>query len=157
MKTRFLIMTISLFAHILAGCGNIFVGKKEQLPEPDRIVYVCNDVEYFSDKSFIRASGVGKSRNESTAMRMANLDASVNLARAVESYGQKIAAFKDKRQVNKGAAAVEWEDESLTREELNKTLSNVATICSQTQTEDEMFVSMVIVEIPIAEVMPELR
>jgi hypothetical protein len=140
---------------LIQACGNLLVKKKDPLPEPDKIVFECNGVRYSSDATHIRAMGTGTSRNESTASRMASLDASVNLAKAIEAYLEKISAYKDKRQVKQGAPAVEWEDGSLTREEINMTLSNVATICSQTSSSDEMYTTRMIVEIPLSEIMQE--
>jgi hypothetical protein len=140
---------------LLQACGNMLVGKKEPMPEPDKIIFECNGVNYSSDATHIRAMGTGTSRNESTASRMASLDASANLAKAIDAYLEKISAFKDKRQVKQGTPTVEWEDESLTREEINMTLTNVATLCTQTNSSDEMYTTLMIVEIPLSEIMKE--
>jgi hypothetical protein len=151
MKRNYTIILTSLI--LLQACGNMLVGKKEPIPEPDKVIFECNGVSYSSDATHIRAMGTGTSRNESTASRMASLDASANLAKAIEAYQEKISAFKDKRQVKQGAPAVEWEDESLTREEINMTLSNVATICSETSSSDEMYTTRMVVEMPLSEIL----
>ena len=56
--------------------------------------------------------------------------------------------------MDKGEAAVEWEGETLVREEINMTLSNVATVCSESSLDDVMYNTMVIVEIPMSSVLP---
>ncbi len=148
------IFILVLLTLAISGCSSLSGRRAEKLPEPDRIIFRCNGVEYSSDGQFIRAMGSGTSRNESTAARMAGLDASVNLARAIKNYEEKITAFRDKRQVKRGEAAVEWEEGTLTREQINMTLSNVSTICSETKTDGEMYITIQIVEVPIHQVIP---
>ncbi len=99
--------------------------------------------------------GSGTSSNESTASRMANLDASANLAKAVGKYLGKISAYHDNHRMKEGTPEVEWDGESFTREELNSSLSNVSTPCSQTLIEDEMYTTIVVVEIPIEQILKD--
>jgi hypothetical protein len=143
------VITLLLFGQ----CSNFLTGNKK-LPEPDKVVFTCNNQDYFSDMDFIRAMGTGTSRNESTSHRMADLDATANLARAVDDYLEKVNAYRDNKQMDKGEAAVEWEGETLVREEINMTLSNVATVCSESSQDDAMFTTLVIVEIPMSSVLP---
>lgn len=137
---------------LFSQCNNMFSRKKEQLPDPDRIVFHCNGKAFSSDRDFIRAKGEGRSRNESTAHRMAGLDANEKLARAVEDYQQKVESYLDNQQMQEEKAAAEWGEEAISRSEINRMLSGVATICSQSETENEFYLVRVIVEIPVSNV-----
>ncbi len=142
------------FIFLFTQCGSFMLGKKERLPEPEKVVFSCKGQKYHSDMNFIRAMGTGSSRNESTSYRMADLDATTNLARAVDAYLEKVNAYRDKKQVQNGEAAIEWEGETLVREEINMTLTDVATVCSESSLNDAMYNTMVIVEIPMSSVLP---
>ena len=150
---RINIIFILALAFLLTHCGNRITRNQETLPEPDRIVFYCNSEQFFSDKEYIRAMGEGSSRNESMAHRMADLDASSNLAKAVENYLDKIQAHKDAVQMKRGSQAVEWEEGSHNRTELSMTLSNVATICSDSYMEGEVNHVIKIVEMPVATIL----
>jgi hypothetical protein len=111
------------------------------------VKYRCQGITYSSDKDFIRAQGKGASRDESTAHRMAFMDASVNLAKAVEAYRQKITTYQDKSQAEKDTQSIEWENESFSREKLNRNLKDMRTVCSQTRRKDNRYIITLIVEI----------
>lgn len=137
------------------ACGNLMVGNKNRFPEPDKVLFECQGEKYSSDATYIRAMGSGTSLNESTASRMANLDASANLAKAIENYLEKISAYQDNRRMKEGTPEIEWDGGSFSREELNRTLSNVSTICSQTLFDNKMYTTVSIVEIPIEQIIKE--
>ena len=152
-KNNVILSIFVALAFALSFCGSRITRNQETLPEPDRIVFHCNDKAYFSDREYIRAMGEGNSRNESMAHRMADLDASANLAKAIENYLDKIQAHKDAVQMKRGSQAVEWEEGSHTRTELSMTLSNVATICSESHMEGDVNYVRKIVEIPVATIL----
>lgn len=136
------IVSVNLF--LFVGCSSRITG--DGIPGPDRVKFRCQGKTYSSDKEFIRAMGRGTSRDESTAHRMATMDASVNITKAVVAYQQKINAHHDKSQ--EGTQSVEWGKDSLERESLNMNLQDVRTLCTQTRRKDNMYVTTVIVEMP---------
>ncbi|MFW5726059.1 MAG: hypothetical protein ACOCX0_06390 [Bacteroidota bacterium] len=155
MKNLSTVLLLVLMAVAFAQCNSMLSRKERQLPQPDRVVFQCNDQDWSSDREFIRARGQGTSRNESTAHRMAELDANVNLARAVEEYQKKVEAFRDNRQMEKETTEVEWEGSTLSQTEINMSLRNVAAVCSQSELEDNMYTVVKIVEIPLSQIIAE--
>ncbi len=155
MDKAILFLTVAFVLLFFSACANLRQGNKNRLPQPEKVIFECQGEIYFSDDTHIRAMGSGASRNESAASRMANLDANANLAKAVEDYLNKIAAYQDNRRMKEGSPEIEWDGESFSREELNRSLSNVSTPCSQTLFANEMYTSISIVEIPIEQILKD--
>lgn len=128
------------------------VREKDNLPEPDKFIFQCNETEYSSDHNFIREKGVGRSRNESNAHRIADLDASVNLARAVDKYLKKISTINPNDQLHKDSLA---HGGHYPFSDVNMMLAGITTICSETSIDGDFFLVRIIVEIPIENVIPK--
>lgn len=140
---------------LLSGCGNKMVRNEGALPYPELIMFECNGEQYTSDHEFIRSMGQGRSRNESTAHRMADLDASVNLAHAVENYLNSISSYRDNQQMRKEKPAYEGDNDLTDSADINMALSGIATVCSESTMDGDFFIVRKVVQIPLENILPD--
>jgi hypothetical protein len=130
----------------LASCGgskkapdHSALGKEMNIP--------CSDNEFHSDKTHFRGTGMGESTNLSAARRKANLDANTMLAAGVnrtiksvtDRYTQDIAVGE--------ASEFAEKFEMMTRDVVNQTVNNVATVCNKTFQKDGKYSVYVAVEV----------
>jgi hypothetical protein len=153
---------VMFFAAVVAGvmlmssCG----GKKKATATTNtmgrEVVIPCNDMDFHSDKTHFRGTGIAEGVNMASVRRRANLDANAALAASInrtiksvtDRYTQDITAG------NANEFAEKFED--MTRSVVNQSLNNVATVCSKVFENDGKFSAYVAVEVGKDEFMKEI-
>ena len=124
------IMALMAIAIVGTGCK-----KKKKIAEAPTgetlIKEYCSGPEYFSNKDFFRASGLGESMDQATAKKKALANARADLASALQTTIQgTIDNYVNSREFN-NREEIEERFEGLTREIIKQKLIGVNTICSQ--------------------------
>jgi hypothetical protein len=144
---------VFVFAALIAGvlfmvsCG----GKKKTTATSDalgkELVIPCSDMEFHSDKTHFRGTGMAEGTNMASVRRRANLDANAALAASVN---RTIKSVTDRytQDITVGDAneyAEKFED--MTRSVVNQSLNNVSTVCSKVFEKEGKFSVYVAVEV----------
>jgi hypothetical protein len=131
----------------MAGCGS----KKETTASSNamgtELVIPCSDMEFHSDMTHFRGTGMAEGTNMASVRRRANLDANAALAASVN---RTIKSVSDRytQDITVGDAneyAEKFED--MTRSVVNQSLNNVSTVCSKVFEKDGKFSVYVAVEV----------
>lgn len=141
------ILSVAVVATALTFTGCKGKNKEPQVKGETVIEMHCFGSEYFSNKKFLRASGVGESMDRAVAMKKAMNEAKTKLAGSVETQIKAtIDNYANSREMN-NKEQVQERFEALSREVINQKLANLKTICEKlTQKEDKKYVSYVAIE-----------
>ena len=127
----------SSVAILLLGAMIAFTGcnkKKQVTAAPQGEVLVnqyCSGPEYFSNKDFFRAQGIGESMDQSTARKKAYSNARAQMASSIQTIVKgTIDNYVNSREMN-NKEQVETRYEGLTREVIDQKLQGVKTICEK--------------------------
>ena len=108
--------------------------KKEVTKAPDGetpITEYCSGPEFFSNKDFFRASGLGESIDQATAKKKAMNNARTDLAASLQvTINSVIDNYVNSREFN-NKEEIEEKFEGLSREIVKQNMVGVNTICSQ--------------------------
>ena len=123
---------IAFLAIIMIGTG--CKKKKEVTKAPDGetpITEYCSGPDFFSNKDFFRASGLGESMDQATAKKKALNNARLGLAATLNvTINSVVDNYVNSREFN-NKEEIEERFEGLTREIVNQNMVGVKTICSQ--------------------------
>jgi hypothetical protein len=146
--TKVVIFT-ALIAGILfmAGCGSKKKTTESSNAMGTELVIPCSDMEFHSDMTHFRGTGMAEGTNMASVRRRANLDANAALAASVN---RTIKSVSDRytQDITVGDAnefAEKFED--MTRSVVNQSLNNVSTVCSKVFEKDGKYSVYVAVEV----------
>lgn len=135
-------MTTSTFTYslkallllLVAGISVTACKKNKEVQAPAGEVLIneyCTGDEFFSDKNYFRATGLGESMDQATARKKAYSNARADLASAVQTTIKgTIDNYVNSREMN-NVEQVEERFEGLTREVINQELNGTKTICQK--------------------------
>ena len=150
MKHKSLIILILFSLLLNTNCGDRAVDNNETEIRTVEEGYLCKGEAYSSDDEYLRAQGVGSSRNEQIARRKAQTDANVNLAAKVSQYRQKIAGHTSSH--HNGKNETYTGSSNYSRKVVNERLVNVRVVCIETGFEDDMYNVSMIVEMAVNDI-----
>jgi hypothetical protein len=134
---------------LFAGCGGKKKATKAAASNPigTEVIIPCSDMEFHSNSTHFRGTGMAEGVNMGSVRRRANLDANAMLAASInrtiksvtERYTQDITV------ANQNEFAEKFED--MTRSVVDQSLNNVATVCSRVFEKDGNYSVYVAVEV----------
>ena len=158
MKKLFLFLILSFIVGFITTPYSLSNSKKDlQDQRETRIVLPCHGVQYSSDMNYFRATGSATNPNLRTAQRMARLDANASLAATISVTVQSVTEryIAEVRIGDDTEFSERFED--ITRSVAEQELSNVETICSETDFENGRYTIYIAVETPRGEIINNIE
>jgi hypothetical protein len=145
------------FTMAIVSCGGSKPAAKKDDGLGKKVTLPCNDMDYHSDQKFFRSTGNATSPNQSMAKSKASLDASANLAAAINRTIKQVAdRYRNERTVGE-TQEFEEKFEQMTRDVVNQEMNNVVTKCSESYVKDGKWTFYIAVEVAKDELLSNIK
>lgn len=141
------LLSVMLILTVVCSCGESGKQKNDKNLFGDE-KYNCRGENYSSDSSFIIARGEGSSQNQRIASSKARMAAHANLAAKVSEYKIKVWGFTDENSYQES-------ENGTTRHVVNEQLRNVRTVCTETRQEADLYITVYVVEMAVADIVDD--